>query len=206
MTAREFQFDVKHSEPASIRGHKGEFVVLETEKDTIEHVTGLVRRNGIGRFAQAVAQVFLTNRHNLRILKFRQRRKLFLRQSKNFEEALPASDGRGVLSIDIELNSAGRQLTNNVEKATRRERGRALLFHLSFETTPHPHVKIGCSEMNFVAVCLQQNIGKDWKSRAGADYVLDLLQALKQLFFRDIEFHDGKERLRCKAFNFVRQP
>jgi hypothetical protein len=35
---------------------------------------------------------------------------------------------------------------------------------------------------------------------------LDLLQAFKQFFFRDIEFHDGKERLRCKAFDFVRQP
>jgi hypothetical protein len=60
--------------------------------------------------------------------------------------------------------------------------------------------------MNFVAVCLQQNIGKDGESRARADHVLNLLQALKQLFFRDIEFHDAKERLRCKAFNFVRQP
>ena len=206
MAAREFQFDVEHSKPTPVRGHKGEFVVLETEKDAIEHVTGLVRRNGIGSFAQAIAQVFLTNRHNLRVLKFRQGRKLFLGQPKNLEKALPASDGRGVLSIDIELNSAGRQLTNNVEKATRRERGRALLFHLGFETAPHTHVEIGCGEMNFVAVCLQQNIGKDWKSRARAYYVLDLLQALKQLFFRDIEFHDGKERLRCKAFNFVRQP
>jgi hypothetical protein len=35
---------------------------------------------------------------------------------------------------------------------------------------------------------------------------LDLLQTFKQLFFCDIEFHDGKERLRCKAFDFIRQP
>src|SRR5213596_4011231 len=93
MAAREFQFDVEHSKPAPVCGHKGEFVVLETEKDAIEHVTGLVRRNGIGSFAQAIAQVFLTDRHNLRVLKLRQGRKLFLRQAKNFEEALPASDG-----------------------------------------------------------------------------------------------------------------
>src|SRR5438067_3364377 len=164
MAAREFQFDVEHSKPTPVRGYKGELVVLETEKDAIEHVTGLVRRNGIGRFAQAVAQVFLTNRHNLRVLKFRQGRKLFLRQSKNFEEALPASDGRGVLSIDIDLNCAGRQLTNNIEKATRRERGRALLFHLSFEAAQHTHIEIGCGEMYFVAVCLQQYMGVDWKS------------------------------------------
>src|SRR6266567_2162665 len=206
MAAREFQFDVQHRKPAPIRGYKGEFVVLETEKDAIEHITGLVRRNGIRSFAQAIAQFFLTNRHNLRVLKFRQGRKLFLGQSKNLEKALPASDGCGVLSIDIDLNSAGRQLANNVEKATRRERGRTLLFHFGFETAPNTHIKISRGEMNFVAVCLQQNIGKDWKSRPRAYYVLNLLQTLKQLFFRDIEFHDGRERLRCKAFNFVRQP
>src|SRR5438046_8743991 len=104
-----------------VRGHKGECCVLETEQDAIEHVTGLVRRNGIGSFAQAITQVFLTDRHNLRVLKLRQRRKLFLRQAKNFEEALPAPDGRGVLSIDIDLNSAGRQLTNNIDEASCRE-------------------------------------------------------------------------------------
>ena len=142
----------------------------------------------------------------LRVLKFRQRRKFFLGQSENFEKALPASDRRGVLSIDIDLNFAGGQLTNDVEKATRRQRGRALLFHLRFETAAHTDIEIGRGEMNFVAVRLQQNVGKNRKSRARADYVLDLLQAFEQLFFRDTEFHDGKERLRCKAFDFIRQP
>src|SRR5438132_9832407 len=142
MAAREFQFDVEHSKPAPVRGQKAEFVILETEKDAIEHVTGLVRRNGIGSFAQAIAQVFLTDRHNLRVLKLRQGRKLFLRQAKNFEEALPAPDGRGVLSIDIDLNSAGRQLTNNIEKATRRGLGRARLFHVSFEPATPTNIEI----------------------------------------------------------------
>jgi hypothetical protein len=58
--------------------------------------------------------------------------------------------------------------------------------------------------MNFVTVRLQKNIGKDRKSSASADDVLDLLQTFEQFFFRYTKFHyDG---LRCKALAFIRQP
>jgi len=32
------------------------------------------------------------------------------------------------------------------------------------------------------------------------------LQTFEQFFFRDAEFHDGEQRLRCKASDFIRQP
>ena len=60
--------------------------------------------------------------------------------------------------------------------------------------------------MNFVAVRLQQNVGENGEGGAGADYVLHLLQAFEQFFFCNTEFHDGKEHLRCKALDFIRQP
>jgi hypothetical protein len=59
--------------------------------------------------------------------------------------------------------------------------------------------------MDLILVGLQQNVGKNWKRSAGADYILDLLQAFEQFFFRNAKFHDEQKRLRCKAFDFVRQ-
>ena len=61
--------------------------------------------------------------------------------------------------------------------------------------------------LNFVAVGLQQNVRKNGQRGAGADDVLDLLQTLEEFFFRDAKFHEGgNESLRCKAFDFIRQP
>jgi hypothetical protein len=48
--------------------------------------------------------------------------------------------------------------------------------------------------MNFVLIGLQQNVGKNRKGRARTDHVLDLLQTFEQFFFRDAEFHGGRER------------
>jgi hypothetical protein len=57
--------------------------------------------------------------------------------------------------------------------------------------------------MDFIAMRLQKNIGKDRKSSAGANDILDLLQTFKQFLFRDTKFHyDG---LRCIALGFIRQ-
>ena len=154
VAAREFQFEVEHGEPPAIRSHKREFVIFETEKDTVEHVAGLVCRHRIRSLAQAASKILLPDRDHFCVFKFWQRRKLFLGQSENFEKALSAPDGRGVLSIDFDPNFAGRQLTNDVEKTTRWERRRTLLFYLRFETAPHTYIEIGRGEMNVVPVCL----------------------------------------------------
>ena len=89
VAARKFQFDINHGEPAAICRHQGELVVLETEENAVEHVTGLVGRDGIGSLAQTVSQILLTNRDDFRVLKLRQRRELFLRQAKNLEKLWP---------------------------------------------------------------------------------------------------------------------
>ena len=61
--------------------------------------------------------------------------------------------------------------------------------------------------MEFFRVSLQQNVGKNRQSGAGADYVLDLLQTFEQFFFRNTKFHYNRQAvLRCKAFDFIRQP
>ena len=194
MAAREFQFDVNHGEPPAICRHQDEFIFLEAEKHTVQHVAGFIGRDGIGSSPQTVSQIFLRNRDHLCVFKFRQRRKFFFGQPEDFEEALPAPDRGGVFSIDIDLDFAGGQFPDDVEETPRRERGRAFLFHLRFETAAHAYIEIGGGKMNFLLVSLQENVGKNRKGRARADHVLDLLQAFEQFFFRDAEFHDGRER------------
>ena len=50
--------------------------------------------------------------------------------------------------------------------------------------------------MNFIALGLQQNVGKNRQGRARADDVLNLLQTFEEFFFRDAEFHGAQsERL-----------
>ena len=143
MTAREFQFNFDHGEPPSIRCDQCELVVLETKKDAVQHVTGLVGRYGVGSFPQTISQIFLPNSHDFRLLKLGQRRELFLGQSENFEKALPAPDRRRVLSIDIELDFAGGQLTNDIEKPAGRECGCTGLVHLGLATAAYADIEIG---------------------------------------------------------------
>src|SRR5436189_2114527 len=204
MAAREFQFDFGHGEPAPIRRHQRQFVFLKTEKNAVEDIAGLVSRNCVRRLAQAVAQIFLPNRYDFRVLELWQRWKFLLGQAEDFEKALAAPDGSSIFSIHIDLNFARRELTDDVEEATGRKRGRAFFFYVRLATAADTDIEIGCGEMDFPAVRLKQNIRKDGKSGACADHVLDLLQAFEQFFFRDAKFHyDG---LRCKALGFVRQP
>src|SRR5206468_5949392 len=182
-----------------------QLIVLETEQNAVEHVAGLIGRYGIGSLAQAIAQIFLANRDHFCLLEFRQRRKFVFRQPENLEEALAAADRSGIFSIHIDLNFTRRQFANDIEKASRRESSRSRFVYVRFATAAHADIKIGSGKMDFVFIGLQQNIGKDWECRAGADDVLDLLQTLEQFFFRNAKFHDERKRLRCKAFDFVRQ-
>src|SRR5262249_6947389 len=201
MAARELQLDLDHGTPPPIGCDQRQLGLLETEKDPVENVASLICRYGIGSLTQSVAQILLPNRDNLRVFEFWQRRKFFFGQPENFEKALSAPNGSGVLSIDIYLNFARRQFTNDVEQTTCRQCGPSLFLYVCFTTAAYADIEIGCCEMNFVAVRLQKNIGKNRKSSAGADHVLDLLQAFKQFFFRYTEFHyDG---LRCKALGFI---
>ncbi len=161
MAARKFQFDVNHGESPAVCCHQGEFIFLEAEKHTVQHVAGFIGRDGIGSFPQTVSQILLRNRDRLCIFKFRQRRKFFFRQPEDLEEALPAPNRGGILSIDIDLDFARGQFADNVEKTACRERGCAFLFHLRFETSAHADIEIGGRKMNFVLVGLQQNVGQE---------------------------------------------
>src|SRR5437667_6028311 len=204
MAAREFQFDFAHSEPTPIRRHQRQLVVLKTEKNPVEDVASFVRRDCVRSLAQSVAQIFLPDGDNFRILEFWQRRKFFFGQPEDFEKALAAPDGSSVLSVNIYLNFTRRQFTDDVEEAAGRECGGPFFFYIRLATAANTDIEIGCREMDFVAVRLKQNVGKDGKSCARADHVLDLLQAFEQLFCRDTKFpYDG---LRCKALGFIRQP
>ena len=95
-------------------------------------------------------------------------------------------------AIDFELNLARRKFANDGEKAARRQRGRAFLFHLRFEAAAHADVEIGRGQVDFVAVGLQQDVRKNRQRRARADDVLNLLQTFEQFFFRDAKFHEAE--------------
>ena len=138
---------------------------------------------------------------------FGKRRKFFLGQAENFEKALSAANRGGVLAIDVELNFARGQLANDGEEAARRERGGAFFFDLRFEAAAHADIEIGRRQANFTPVGLQEDVGKNRQRGARADDVLNLLQTFEKLFFRNAKFHEGGwGSLRCKAFDFIRQP
>jgi len=104
---------------------------------------------------------------------------------------LAAPDGGSILSIDIDLNFARREFANDVEKAARRESGCAGFVHVRFATAAYTDIKVGRGKMDFILVRLQQNVGKNRKRGASADYVLDLLQTFEQFFFCNAKFHDN---------------
>src|SRR5207237_10716237 len=204
MTAREFQLDFAHSEPTPIRRHQRQLVVFKTEKNPVEDVASFVSRYRVRSLAQSVAQIFLPDGDNFCVLELWQRREFFLGQPEDFEKTLATPDGSGIFSVNVYLNFTRRQFTNDIEEATSRKCSRPFFFYIRFATAADTDVEIGCSEMDFVAVRLKQNVGKDRKSGARADHVLHLLQVFEQFFFRDTKVHyDG---LRCKALGFVRQP
>jgi hypothetical protein len=142
-----------------------------------------------------------------RIVELRQRRKLFLGQTEDFEKALSAANRSGVLAIDIEGNFTRRQLADDVEEPSRREGGSALLFPLPLSKLPRTPTSrsVVVRRISFPLLCRRTlDRSAAW---CGADDVLNLLQTFEQLLFRDAEFHeDGNESLRCKAFDFIRQP
>src|SRR5207237_9791399 len=127
-----------------------------------------------------------------------------LGQPEDLQTAVATADGSGICAVTVYLKFTRRQFTNDIEEATSRKCSRPLFFYIRFATAADTDVEIGCREMYFVAVRLTQNVGKDRKSGARADHVLDLLQAFEQFFFGDTKFH--YEGLRCKALGFVRQP
>src|SRR5580704_11409713 len=188
MAAREFQFDFDHGEPTPIRRHQRQLVFLETEKHAVQDVASFVRRDCVRRLAQSVAQIFLPNRDNFCVLELWQWWKFFFGQSEDFEKALAAPDGSSIFSINIHLNFTRRQFTDDVEEATGRERGRPFFFYICLATAADTDIEIGCREMDFLAARLKQNVGKDGKSGAGADHVLDLLQAFEQFSFATLNF------------------
>src|ERR1700730_3048166 len=206
MATRKFQLDIDHREAAAVGRDEREFVILETKQNTVEDVARFVSRNGIGSFAQTIAQILLTNGHHFRTFEFRQRREFLLWQAEDFEKALSAANRSSILTIDIDLDFAHWQFANNVEEATRRQCGRAFFLDLRLKDSPDADVEVGSGEMNFVLVSLQKHVRQNWQGGASADDVLDLLQTFEQLFFRGAKFHDGKSRLRCKACHFIRQP
>src|SRR5207248_10373030 len=125
---------------------------------------------------QSIPQIFLSNGYNLGVFEFWQRRKFLLWQSKNFEEALAASNRRRVFPIHVDLDFGGRQFPHDIEQATRWKGGGTFLLNLRLETSANPNVEISRGEMNFVSLGLKQDVGEDGQCRPGANDVLNLLE------------------------------
>jgi hypothetical protein len=85
MAARGFQFDVKHGNRRPT-WRQGKFVVLETEKNAVEHVAGFVGRDGIGSFAQAIVQILLADRDDFSVFTLAE---TLPGQAENFEKLCP---------------------------------------------------------------------------------------------------------------------
>src|SRR5438477_386239 len=96
------------------------------------------------------------------------------------------------------------QFENDSEEASRRQRGRARLVYVRFETSTHTDIEIGGGEIDRSLFCLQQNVGKNRERGPSADDVLNLLQSFQYFLFRRAEFHS--ESLRCKALLLHPQP
>ncbi len=189
VAARKFELDIDHGEAPSIGRDERELVVLQAEENAVQDVARFIGGDGVGGFAQTIAQILLPNGDDLGAFEFRERRKFFLGQTEDLEETLAAANGGRVLAIDLELNFARRQFANDGEEPTRRQGGGAFLVHFRFETAAHAHIQIGGGEMDFVAFRLQKHVRQNRQRGAGADDVLHLLQSFEQFLFRDAEFH-----------------
>jgi len=102
---------------------------------------------------------------------------------------LPAANRSGVLSIDVDLNIARRQLADDIEQTARRKRGRASFLNLRLKTSAYANVQIGRRQMDFAAIGLQKHVRQNRERGSGANDILDLLQTFEQFFFRYAEFH-----------------
>src|SRR5438046_10534735 len=100
MAAREFQFDFAHSEPTPIRRPQRQLVVLKTEKNPVEDVASFVRRDCVRSLAQSVAQLFLPDGDDFRIVECWQRRKSFFEQPEDCAKALAAPEGSSDLCVN----------------------------------------------------------------------------------------------------------
>ena len=190
LAARNFQFDIGHCQPPSIRRHECELVLLQTKQETVEHVARFIGRDRVGSSAQTVAQIFLPDCDHLGIFEFRKGREFFFRQSEDLEITLAAANGSGVFSIDIDLDFTRRKLAHDVEEPARRKRGRPFLFHFRFKTSTNANVQVCRRQLNFAIACLQQDVGKNRQRGARANDILDLLQTFEELFFCSTELHD----------------
>ena len=70
MAARKFQFNINHGQAAAVGRYQRKLVFFKAEQNTVEHVTGLIGRNGIGRFAQTLPQIFLPHGNDFCVLEF----------------------------------------------------------------------------------------------------------------------------------------
>ena len=179
VTAGKFQFDIEHGEPAPVRGDEGEFIFLEAEENAVEHIACLIRRDGVGGFAQTIVQILLPHCHHFCVFKLWQRREFFFRQAEDFEKALSAANRSGVLPINFDGDFAGGQFPNDGEQAARWQGGCAHLVDIGFKTSADSDIEVGGGEVHRSLLGLQQNVGKNWQRGPGADDILHLLQSFE---------------------------
>ena len=105
MAVGKFQVAVKKRQAAAIRGHERELVLLEGKKDPVEHIAGLINRDGIRGPAQPIPELGLPNGISLRILEGRKGRELLLREAENLKKARAAAQRGDVLRVGLDVIS-----------------------------------------------------------------------------------------------------
>ena len=81
-----FQVGIDHCETASVGRHQRHLAVAERSENTVEHIAGLIGRDGIGSFFQTIAQDILRDLEFLGGGEIRQRRELALAEADDLEE------------------------------------------------------------------------------------------------------------------------
>ena len=86
MRGGKLEIGIDHCETASVGRHQRHLAVAERSENTVEHIAGLIGRDGIGSFFQTIAQDILRDLEFLGGGEVRQRRKLALAEADDLEE------------------------------------------------------------------------------------------------------------------------
>src|ERR1019366_2480870 len=134
-------------------------------------------------------KVSLPQENLLVVLELGQRRKFIRIQAVNFIKGGITPDAGDVFFVGLDVNFITTQLPDDAEKLFHRHCCAAAFFNLRLNLAGDGYVQIRCCELHTISFGTQQHVGKDGQSCAGADDILDSLQADEYLILGDGEVH-----------------
>ena len=165
VAVRKLQIAVKKRQTAAIGRHERQLVFFERKKNSVEHITGLIHRDGVRCPAQAIFELGLPDRVSLGILEGREGGELLFREAENLEKARAAAQRGDVLRVGFEGDLGGGKFAHDGGKTAGRQRGRAGFLDLGDNLAANGDFQIRRGETQAGLGCFQAG---RWSGRAAS--------------------------------------